>query len=419
MENQPTAKNQALTKKVNEYTGTLTPGQSTKLDRNEIKHFYNVYLGRDPYDGQIGKSNEYKVYENHPDNKQLLKDLSQMRKRQRDQEKAVKDALQPKQPQQQQGQGGSVAMNPYGGSRLPQGQGGIIDNFGEKLSEGATNVRQKITQAMPSSQPTPTSSPSNIYPNVSNLGSGMRTDRHNNPTAFTSDVARTAGLIPNVDYREGDPFPNNPNLRTAYLLGDPIQTTIKAIDRIGFYTQAGKPRWTYINQIPGIENWGTLDLSQKANIIAQMASHEGSKRFSAKRGGQGGPRDQLKQLGNITTNFGDQTKDTNFHQGVDVANNNGTPIPKLSNIGGSVQSVGANGDYGNQVVVKNDDGTTESYSHLSQSLVQPGQRVNPQQPIAKMGATGNSWSANGGDPSHLHYEIQDAYNRYINPRSYI
>ena len=73
---------------------------------------------------------------------------------------------------------------------------------------------------------------------------GMRTDRHGNPTAMTTDVARTLGLVEGVDYVQGDAFPNNPNLFTAKFLGDPMETTLKAFDQTAsnpnmniFYTQ--------------------------------------------------------------------------------------------------------------------------------------------------------------------------------------
>jgi hypothetical protein len=109
-----------------------------------------------------------------------------------------------------------------------------------------------------------------------NTGStGMRTDRHNNPTAFTTEVAKQAGLVEGVDYTIGDAFPNNPNLKTAKLLGDPVGTTIKVIDKIGFYTPSGQPRWTYINQIPDAKNWSNLSYDQKAKVVAQMYQHEG------------------------------------------------------------------------------------------------------------------------------------------------
>lgn len=104
---------------------------------------------------------------------------------------------------------------------------------------------------------------------------GARTDRHNNPTAFTTDIAKQAGLIEGVDYVKGDAFPDNPKLFTAALLGDPVATTIKVIDKLGFYTGSGQPRWAYIAQIPGVNNWANLDYAGKANIISQMYQQEG------------------------------------------------------------------------------------------------------------------------------------------------
>jgi hypothetical protein len=102
-----------------------------------------------------------------------------------------------------------------------------------------------------------------------------RTDRHNNPVAFTTDIAKQAGLQLGVDYTIGDAFPNNPNLKTAKLIGDPIAQTIKVIDRIGFYTQSGQPRWTYVSALKGASNWKNLSYAQKKQVIAQMYSHEG------------------------------------------------------------------------------------------------------------------------------------------------
>ncbi len=106
--------------------------------------------------------------------------------------------------------------------------------------------------------------------------SAMRTDRNNNPTAMTTDVARTAGLVAGIDYVQGDPFPNNPKLHTAKLLGDPIATTIKAIDNAGFTTASGQPRWTYTNKL-GLNNaiWATMTPQQKALAVQKMYKQEG------------------------------------------------------------------------------------------------------------------------------------------------
>jgi hypothetical protein len=109
-------------------------------------------------------------------------------------------------------------------------------------------------------------------------GTGMRTDRHNNPTAFTTDIAKNAGLVEGVDYVVGDAFPNNPNLKTAKLLGDPIATTIKVIDKIGFYTRSGNQRWDYI-AIPASQ-WNAMSYDQKKQTIAKMYQHEGGTQLS-------------------------------------------------------------------------------------------------------------------------------------------
>lgn len=106
---------------------------------------------------------------------------------------------------------------------------------------------------------------------------GMRTDRHMNPTAFTTDIAKQAGLQEGIDYIVGDPFPNNPNMFTAKLLGNPIETTIRVIDKIGFQTQGGQNRWTYTDSIPGAntQDWQKLSFADKAEVIKQMYRQEG------------------------------------------------------------------------------------------------------------------------------------------------
>lgn len=106
----------------------------------------------------------------------------------------------------------------------------------------------------------------------------MRTDRHNNPTAFTTDIAKLAGLKEGVDYTKGDPFSGG-KYYTANLLGDPIDTTIKAIDKIGFQTASGKPRWDYIN-IPKSQ-WDKMSYDEKKNVIGQMYQREGGSQLDS------------------------------------------------------------------------------------------------------------------------------------------
>lgn len=102
-----------------------------------------------------------------------------------------------------------------------------------------------------------------------------RTDKHNNPTAFTIAVAQDGGLIEGTDYEQGDSFiVGGQTYYTAKLLGDPIDLTTKVIDKIGFYTLlGGHPRWVYISMPQFI--WSGLSDNQKRDIIGFMYRHEG------------------------------------------------------------------------------------------------------------------------------------------------
>lgn len=127
---------------------------------------------------------------------------------------------------------------------------------------------------------------------------------------------------------------------------------------------------------------------------------------------------KLKAPGNITTPFMGRTRGEPQHPGLDIANKTGTPIPAFAD--GQITSVGptSNG-MGNVVTLKDGNGDTHQYGHLQGALVKPGAIVKKGQPIAKMGATGNSYSPSGGDPSHLDIRIADAYGRWKNPSKYL
>jgi hypothetical protein len=101
----------------------------------------------------------------------------------------------------------------------------------------------------------------------------MRTDDNNNPTAFTVDIAKEAGLVLGTDYVSGEPFPAPSTLVTAKLLGDPVAVTIKVLDAIGFYTQTGAQRWIYIS-IPKFI-WKFLNENQQRDVIGFMYQREG------------------------------------------------------------------------------------------------------------------------------------------------
>ncbi len=99
-----------------------------------------------------------------------------------------------------------------------------------------------------------------------------RADRNNNPAAITTDIARQGGLVQRIEYVDGDPFPTGP-LITAKLIGDPVALTIRVIDKLGYYTRTGTPRWNYM-AIP-TELWRALSPEQKKLAVAAHYRNEG------------------------------------------------------------------------------------------------------------------------------------------------
>jgi murein DD-endopeptidase MepM/ murein hydrolase activator NlpD len=86
-----------------------------------------------------------------------------------------------------------------------------------------------------------------------------------------------------------------------------------------------------------------------------------------------------------------------FHAGLDIAANRGTPVKATAD--GTVQSAAYQGNYGNAIVVHHGFGMSTRFGHLSGFAVRPGQQVRRGQVIGYVGSTGRATS------SHLHYEI--------------
>jgi murein DD-endopeptidase MepM/ murein hydrolase activator NlpD len=131
----------------------------------------------------------------------------------------------------------------------------------------------------------------------------------------------------------------------------------------------------------------------------------------------------LKSLGNVTTPYGGKTNYEQFHPGVDVANEKGTPIPAF--VEGTVEKTttgSQNGDvgFGNTVVIRDPAGSKHQLGHLDQVGVRPGQQVQKGQVVGSMGNSGSSYSKSGlGDGTHLDYRIVTAYGKYKNPFTYL
>ncbi|MER5429039.1 M23 family metallopeptidase [Streptomyces sp. NPDC002588] len=101
------------------------------------------------------------------------------------------------------------------------------------------------------------------------------------------------------------------------------------------------------------------------------------------------------------------------HTGIDFHAASGTTVHAVGL--GTVVETGWGGSYGNQIVIKMNDGTYTQYGHLSSIGVSVGQQVTPGQQIGLSGATGNVTGP------HLHFEARTTaeYGSDIDPVAYL
>ena len=99
-----------------------------------------------------------------------------------------------------------------------------------------------------------------------------------------------------------------------------------------------------------------------------------------------------------------------FHNGVDLANSQGTPIYAVRS--GKVTVATYGGTYGYYVTINHGDGYSSLYAHMTHYVVSKGDTVKKGQLIGYMGSTGRSTGP------HLHFSI--FYNgSSVNPMQYI
>ncbi|MDF2910716.1 MAG: murein DD-endopeptidase MepM [Sporolactobacillus laevolacticus] len=124
--------------------------------------------------------------------------------------------------------------------------------------------------------------------------------------------------------------------------------------------------------------------------------------------------------GYISSGFGYRSFDNSFHPGIDIANNEGTPVMAAAD--GVVFRAYRSSSYGNTVMVSHQiEGKlyTSVYAHLNTYNVSAGERVTQGQVIGGMGSTGESFG------SHLHFEIYEGpwtpapHKGAVNPENFI
>jgi murein DD-endopeptidase MepM/ murein hydrolase activator NlpD len=115
--------------------------------------------------------------------------------------------------------------------------------------------------------------------------------------------------------------------------------------------------------------------------------------------------------GSISAGFGWRVNPwPEFHQGVDLAADYGTPIHAAAD--GVVRSTAWEGGFGNKIDIDHENGYHSWYAHLSRFGVSPGERVQKGDVIGYVGATGDATGP------HLHYQLMLA-GRPIDPAPYL
>ncbi|ORT53767.1 M23 family metallopeptidase [Streptomyces sp. CB03238] len=101
------------------------------------------------------------------------------------------------------------------------------------------------------------------------------------------------------------------------------------------------------------------------------------------------------------------------HTGIDFHAASGSRVVSVG--AGTVVEAGWGGAYGNNIVIRMNDGTYTQYGHLSSINVSVGQTVMPGQQIGLSGSTGNS------SGPHLHFEARTSaeYGSDIDPVAYL
>ncbi|WP_138905819.1 M23 family metallopeptidase [Streptomyces chryseus] len=117
----------------------------------------------------------------------------------------------------------------------------------------------------------------------------------------------------------------------------------------------------------------------------------------------------------VTTGYktGGNLWSSGSHSGVDFRAASGSSVVSVG--AGTVVEAGWGGAYGNNIVIRMNDGTYTQYGHLSSIGVSVGQAVTSGQQIGVSGSTGNSTGP------HLHFEARTSpeYGSDMDPVAYL
>jgi murein DD-endopeptidase MepM/ murein hydrolase activator NlpD len=163
---------------------------------------------------------------------------------------------------------------------------------------------------------------------------------------------------------------------------------------------------------PNIQNLSdTLDAIEKNIAIRKQSLEDLKEKISVQQEVIAVTPSIWPATGDVSSPYGLRWGGTDFHPGIDIANDAGTPI--VATADGIVTAAGWNsGGYGNMVDIDHGNGLMTRYGHAQRVVVTTGQQVKRGQVIAYMGSTGFSTGP------HVHYEVR-VNGKPVNPSSYL
>ena len=178
-------------------------------------------------------------------------------------------------------------------------------------------------------------------------------------------------------------------------------------------SQSGGPSIRqYANEVVGRMGGGSAPVNGRAPTVALTWAN-------APITGKFGPTDEVRDGGYTDPVTGEYFP--HFNKGYDFGIPAGTPIEAA--VGGEVIAVGRQGDgWGISVKIRDAEGNTHNYGHLSDFSVQVGDRVAAGQLIGISGNSadpipGTDMVTSTGD--HLSYDVWDANGRYLDPSRFL
>ncbi|NPV88844.1 peptidoglycan DD-metalloendopeptidase family protein [Coprothermobacteraceae bacterium] len=179
----------------------------------------------------------------------------------------------------------------------------------------------------------------------------------------------------------------------------------KYAQREKLYAQLKADQAKYAKQIAQIEE-------EQRKVSAEIERMLAATKLASNASGGGFAK---PMTGIVTSPFGWRInpltgRGRDFHTGIDVANQYGTPI--RASKGGVVIYAGWKTGYGLVAIVDHQDGYGTVYAHMSRIAVSTGTKVSPGQIVGYEGSTG--WATG----PHLHFEIR-IEGKPVDPAKYV